>query len=279
MNLIDFFLKKGQKPALVSRGYRGNWEKPGGVLSDGINLLGNWRDSGDEAFMVSQNFPKAGVIIGKDRIVSCQKAENLGFKVAILDDGFQYRRLARDIDILMYDPFEKIALRESVSALKRCDIILMKRSVRPKIQKKIQARFPQAKCYNYSVQSKDFYSLNNHHYVPVEALKGRKALIFCGIARPERFISKLSSEGIIPVKHITFRDHHFYPESSLKQILKTHISLKTEIMITTEKDATKLTQRNNLDKYPIYYFKIDLEVDQKFYDHILEKLNRMQPKS
>lgn len=127
INLISHFIKKGFKTALISRGYKGKWEKRGGVLSDGKNLLSSWRNSGDEPFMVAQNIPQAGIFIGKNRHLSCQRAEQLGFELAVLDDGFQHRRLHRDLDIVLYDPVEKTALREPFSSLKRAQILLIKK--------------------------------------------------------------------------------------------------------------------------------------------------------
>ena len=74
MELIAHLVRMGHRPAFVSRGYRGSWERNGGILSDGAALLGTWEDGGDEPFMVARRFPKAGVFVGKDRLASCLKA-------------------------------------------------------------------------------------------------------------------------------------------------------------------------------------------------------------
>ena len=77
--ILRHLLDKGIKPALVTRGYRGRWERTGGVLSQGRGLLGDWREAGDEPFMVALNLPAAGVYVGRDRLASCRLAKADGF--------------------------------------------------------------------------------------------------------------------------------------------------------------------------------------------------------
>lgn len=266
INLITFLLKLGFKPALISRGYKGRWEKRGGILSEGKNILGSWEDSGDEPFMVAQNVPQAGIFIRKNRLLSCQKAKHLGFKLAVLDDGFQHRRLHRDLDIVLYDPAEKIAFREPVSSLKRAHILLMKKGVDLQRKKGIKERFPKSAVFEYSVQNKGIFSLEEKG--PAEKLKGKKVLAFCGIARPERFLSILQEEGIKPLFFFKFPDHHPYPLSSLEKIVEKYKKLSAEAIITTEKDAVKIDHNKSFKNIPAYYLKIDLELEEEFYARI-----------
>jgi len=268
INLMNYLIKHGFKPALISRGYKGRWEKSGGILSDGKNILAHWEDSGDESFMVAQNIPQAGIFIGKNRLLSCQKAKSLAFELAVLDDGFQHRRLHRDLDIVLYTPAEKTALRESVSSLKRANIILMKKGVDPQRKKRMMERFPEPTVFEYSVRNKGFFSLMDKQSQPGEKLKGKKVLAFCGIARPERFLSILNEGGIKPSFFFKFPDHHPYPKSSLEKITEKYKKINAEAIITTEKDAFKITHNESLKKIPAYYLKIDLEVEDNFYARI-----------
>ena len=116
MHLLSFFIEHNLKPALITRGYKGRWEKSGGVLSNGKNIYGTWQEAGDEPFMVSRNFPQVGIFVGRNRLNSCEKAKHSGFTLVLLDDGFQHRKLHRDLDIILFDPGERIALRESLSS-------------------------------------------------------------------------------------------------------------------------------------------------------------------
>lgn len=269
MNLLSFLLKHGLKPALITRGYKGKWEKSGGILSDGENIYGSWEESGDEPFMVAQRIPQAGIFIGKNRSSSCEKAKHLGFDAGFLDDGFQHIRLHRDLDIVLYDPSEKIALREPVSSLKRAHIIFVKKKLDTKSKEKIRERFHQASVLEYSVISKGFYRLKDKTRVPAEYLKGKRILVFCGIARPERFFLLLEAEGIKPHFFLKFSDHHPYSPPSLKKIAEKSKKLHAEALITTEKDAVKIYDSQDFLKIPVYYQKIDLEVEEIFYKKIL----------
>lgn len=272
INLINYLIKHGFKPALVSRGYKGRWEKSGGILSDGKNILAHWEDSGDEPFMVAQNIPHAGIFIGKNRLLSCQKAKSLGFELAVLDDGFQHHRLRRDLDIVLYTPAEKIAYREPVSSLKRADILLMKKGVDPQRKKKVMERFPESSVFEYSVKNKGVFRLVEKKIQPGEELKGKKVIAFCGIARPERFLSILHKGGIKPSFLFKFPDHHPYPKSTIEKIIEKYKKINAEAVITTEKDALKIVHNKSLKKIPAYYLKIDLKVEDKFYAKISNML-------
>jgi len=259
LHILAWLQEKRYQPALVSRGYKGRWERNGGVLSDGRKILGTWEEAGDEPFLVARNLPQAGVFVGRDRFSSCVRAKKSGFNVAVLDDGFQHRRLGRDLDIVLYSPEDKIALREPRSSLKRADIYLIKNK-------------------DYSVISTGFFFPWNHEKAPVVTLAGKKALAFCGIARPQRFFAQVREEGLDIVLAMTFPDHHAYPPSSLRKIVRGYRESRAELILTTEKDSVKIeAQRSVFGDIPVYYLKIGLriipEVDEKM-RRLLEKAVR-----
>lgn len=269
MNLISFLNEHGFKPALISRGYKGRWEKKGGVLSKGKGLLGTWVDSGDEPFMVAQDIPQAGVLIWKNRLKSCIIAKNLSFSPAVLDDGFQHRRLHRDLDIVLFDPSEKLALREPLSSLKRAHILLLKKGSRIQRKKRMKNLIPQTATFEYDVIPKDFISLKGKEIIPEEKIKEKQILAFCGIARPRRFSSILKEKGLKIVSFLKFPDHHPYPSSSLKKIVEKYQKTKAEALITTEKDAVKISDFEGFKKIPVYYLKIDIRLEEEFYNKVL----------
>lgn len=272
MKLTGWLLDRGFRPAVVSRGYRGRWEARGGIHSDGRERQGTWRDAGDEPFMLADNHPAAGVFVGKDRLSSCQAAAEKGFSPVVLDDGFQHRRLARDIDIVLYDPLEHVWLREPVTALKRADIILVKSPITPGDKGSLEARFPRARVFQYSVISLGLYSLTSRSFCAPGILRGKKLLAFCGIAHPQRFLELLGKEEMAPVKFHAFPDHHDYPSSSVDTLLRLYRSLRAEAMVTTEKDAVKLVAIPELLEMPLYYVKIDLDIEAGFFSEILTRL-------
>jgi tetraacyldisaccharide 4'-kinase len=273
VELVRFLQNEGYRPALVTRGYRGQWEKHGGILTDGERFYGRWQDSGDEPFMVARNVPGAGVFVGRNRLRSCRLAKVKGFDAVVLDDGFQHRRLHRDLDIVLFNPEEKI-LREPGASLKRAQIILLPEEAMSFQADVLARRFPQARLFAYSVQPKGFFKVGGKCQPASAAdLKEAAPLAFCGIARPERFFELLRRQGILPEPSLSFPDHHPYPESTLAKILLKARRSKAGAAITTEKDAVKLAGRSAfLKELPLYYLKIGLKVEAGFFDQVRKAL-------
>lgn len=268
MQLLARLQKNGFKPALISRGYRGKWEHRQEILSDGNKLLGSWREAGDEPFMVAQNNPSAGVFIGKNRFASVRTATQMGFDIAVLDDGFQHRRLNRDIDIVLYDPSEKVSLRESRTALKRSHIILVKKKQINSIQY-LKTKNPRSNFFPYQVISSGLFSLHNNIEYSAAELQNKRILGCSGIAHPQRFRESLSKLGLTPEAMLRFPDHFSYPPHSLKKILAQYEQSRAEALIITEKDKVKLQEKEELHSFPVYYLKIDLQIDPQFYETVL----------
>lgn len=276
VSLLSCLLDSGMRPALVTRGYRGSWEKHGGLLSDGTRLQGTWEEAGDEPVMVARSCPRAGVFIGKDRLDSCIKARRLGFDVAVLDDGFQHRRLHRDLDIVLYDPAAKTAQREPVAALRRADILLVRSG--PKARFGIlRSRIPGgAKVFTYEVQPESLVRVQSGQTRPLVLLKDKRVLAFCGIARPERFRASLERAGILPLGLLAFADHHPYRALSRARILKKAASLNADAVVTTEKDAVKTGDLEAFLGIPVYFLRIRLAVDDGFDSTILASLRKIR---
>ena len=246
------------------------------MLSNGQRISGTWRESGDEPFMIARSIPKAGIFIGKDRLSGCRKAKESGFDIVVLDDAFQYHPLEKDINIVMYNPKEKIMLREPRSSIERSHAILIKKNKDKQIKSSLQKKFPQIQAYSYSVVNKGLYPIFNKQLLPPAELSNKTVLSFSGIARPERFKTTLKKLGINPVKFLKFPDHHPYPPKSIKKIKKNYLSCKADIIITTEKDMVKLSNIRELVSFPLYYLKIDLKIEQAFYTWLWSRLEKRE---
>jgi tetraacyldisaccharide 4'-kinase len=278
LELLRYFLERGVRPALVTRGYRGDWEREGGILSEGAGPLGDWRQAGDEAYMAALNLPEAGVYVGRDRLASCRKAVAAGFQVAVLDDGFQHRQLGRDVDIVLFDPAEKIRLRESVSSLRRAHIVLWNPASRDD-EEDWKRRLPDAHFFRFEVTSRGLHDTEGGEVLSPSAWQEKRFMAFCGIARPERFTDLLDTLGIRPEPLMTFPDHHPYPAESLERIRRRFESGGADALVTTEKDAVKLTTASIFRDIPLYYLKIALTAEPGFYQAVLSALgSQLRPK-
>ncbi len=273
MALVGAFLKKDFKTAVVTRGYKGNWERSGGILSDGKSRSGAWTESGDEPFMISIRYPEAGVFVGRNRHISCQKAHNRGFEVAILDDGFQHRRLSRDLDIVLFDPAENCPLREPLSSIKRADLLLLKKGSLTKTAQSRIHKLQDMDTFFYSVATEGFYTLDGSEE-SLANLKEKRVLVFCGIARPERFRSLLRDAGIEPVHVLTFSDHFPYPPESVQQIVRVAGTQRAEVCLTTEKDAVKIKDNRAFQDMPTYYLKIGIQIEEGVLERIFSTIKR-----
>ena len=267
MELLSRLLALGRRPALISRGYKGRWEKTGGVLADGRTILGTWQDGGDEPYLIARSFPAVGVYVGKNRLSSCRRAAEAGFDIAVLDDGFQHRRLARDFDIVLYSSEEKIALREPLSALRRSDILLLKAGEeKVRAIDRMRGRWT-GSVFAYSVVARSVSDLRTRERVPAESLAKKRLLAFCGIARPRRFLKQLRGMGIGVVSFLPFPDHHHYPSVSWEKIIRACRSQGADALITTAKDAVKMADRGEeLGDTPVYVLEIGLTIEPGFDD-------------
>jgi tetraacyldisaccharide 4'-kinase len=229
--LAEALRDRGFRPVILSRGYR---RTSRGVLIVGTQE-GRWSEWGDEPFLMKQRLGNVAVVVGANRYHAGRLAEEkrLG-DIFLLDDGFQHRRLHRDVDIVAIDPAEWIAgenllpsgrWREPKSALERAHAAC--------IQQMDGVAAPQLAIPSFNVQTEVVGLFADDEPVHPDTLRNREVAAFAGIAKPERFFRTLESIGVHPVQRVQFRDHHHYSARDLDR-------LGGEVLVTTEKDAVRL---------------------------------------
>jgi tetraacyldisaccharide 4'-kinase len=230
--LAERLRDEGFRPVVLSRGYK---RKSVGtvVVSTGLGPIVPWEDAGDEPYLIAKRAGAVAVVVGADRYTAGLLAEerNLG-DLFILDDGFQHRRLHRNVDLVTIDPAEWIAgerlfpygrWREPKEALERADAAIVQS----------HAVIPELPIPVFTIQTVVDGIYKGGERVSIQSLKNRAVTAFAGIAKPDRFFSSLESVGITPTRRVRFPDHHTYSARELE-------SLPGEIHITTEKDAVRL---------------------------------------
>ena len=130
----------GKRVTVLSRGYRKKKDRKSDILvvSDGKKLLSSYVEAGDEPYLLSKTLAGIPIIVGKNRIKSGKYAiDRFGTEVLVLDDGFQYWPLKKDLDIVTVDclnPYgngyliPRGSLREPISHLSRADMFLLTRT-------------------------------------------------------------------------------------------------------------------------------------------------------
>ncbi|HZL27622.1 MAG TPA: tetraacyldisaccharide 4'-kinase [Acidobacteriaceae bacterium] len=192
-----------------------------------------------------------------------KKTENDRFKVHILDDGFQHRRLARKVDVALVttadlDDYLLPAgnLRERPQALQRADVIV----VRDREFKRIAPRI-----HHIVHKSVTLWQIRRRLRFPAPLgvlSAGLRPVAFCAIARPEAFAEMLLDAGCGIVDTVAFPDHHRFTAGDVEQLLDVAKKRKASGFVTTEKDAVKLPDvlRKWLETVgPVVVVELDVE--------------------
>ena len=252
--LAELFRARQIPVAILSRGYKGSFSGPSGMVSDGLKILMDGSQAGDEPCLLAGRLPGVPVFIGRERLLSGRAAvERFRVQAVILDDGFQHLPLRRDLNLLLLDarrPFgngcllPRGELREPSNQARRADaIILTKVDLADNILKlKDHLRREAPGCPVFAVR-----------YVPVgirdpfegrtlppEVLHGKKILGFAGIGSPASFRGSLENLGAEIVQFDCFRDHYSYRPEDFRKLLQDAGQRGAEVLVTTEKDAVRL---------------------------------------
>jgi tetraacyldisaccharide 4'-kinase len=260
--LAEHLRDHGFAPVILSRGYR--------RTSREVLVVGSsWEEAGDEPYLMKRRLGNVPVIVGADRYQAGLLAERkqLG-NIFVLDDGFQHRRLHRDVDIVMIDPAEWVGgeellptgrWREPKSALARAHAAC--------IQVVAGFEMPSLPIPAFDVRTEILGLYRGDGPVPVEMLKGKAIVAFAGIAKPERFFAAVESMGIHPLKCVRFRDHHRYSRREIEK-------LDGEILLTTEKDAIRLA---GMGLTHFLYLRISAKIPdfERLMSIILERLPKL----
>jgi len=172
----------------------------------------------------------------------------------IMDDGFQHRRLVRDLDIIAIDATRPFGygkmlpaglLREPVWSLKRVDGIVITRCDQiseaelSKIEKKLEAINPNM-IIARSRHAPAFVKSADNKEISLEHLKGKKIFAFCGIGNPDAFLNTIKQLGGNLIGSKVYNDHHHYTNDCLADIYEQARGLKADLILTTQKDWTKI---------------------------------------
>lgn len=252
--IAKYLIAKGEKVAIISRGYGGKLSNKNiNIISDGKDIFYNAQLAGDEPYWLAENTKGAYVITCKNRYKACEYAiKNYAVTKIILDDGFQHRKLHRDLDIVLMDSEkgfgnEKLLpagpLREGTESFKRISkmVIVSKNIDHTRAEKivKITAKRMKIPTYICKTEPDYIYNIKTGERLPLES----EITAICAIGQPGQFFDFLKDYKVKEM--IPFDDHHQYKIEDIENI-KGNI-------VTTEKDAVKL---KNFDKDNIYALKL-----------------------
>jgi tetraacyldisaccharide 4'-kinase len=242
----------GYRVGIVSRGYRRSGDGAPLLVSDGRALLADAARAGDEPWLLARDNPAAAVAVGTDRIAAARLLlAAVPREVLLLDDAFQHRRLARDLDLLLVpgdQPFGNGRilpfgpLREPPSGVARADAIIVTRGdgrCPSPLTAILERHNPRAPVFHAILRPTRFVSARGDA-LDRSALQGFAAFAFSGIAGPDRFEADLVAAGVRLAGTRRFADHHPYRDQDLRAIAAAARDCGAEVLVTTEKDLVRI---------------------------------------
>jgi tetraacyldisaccharide 4'-kinase len=276
--LGNHFKKYNFNIAVISLGYKGKLGYKNNIISDGKTHFYSPPFAADEPYLIAQNL-NCPVITGKKRKISLEIARcKFSIDIALLDDAFQYKKVKRDVNILILDhsnpvstglPFPFGMIRESPNAINRADIILFTNYKNKTIPKKIQ-KFIINKPH-FFIKVIPLYLSNGINKYPLNLLNNKCIYAFCGIAKPSYFLKIIETYNPSVIYKETFKDHKIYTSKIINNVINASEKHKADLIVTTEKDFVKIKEYN-IDN--LFYIKIDIKIENEstFFRKIHEKL-------
>lgn len=209
----------------------------------------------DEAMLLEENLPDVPHYQDPDRVAAAERAvEESESELLVLDDGFQHRRLHRDLDVVLIDAtrpahrdrlLPRGTLREPTGGLRRAGAIVLTRcdqaepATVDELRIWLTRRFPDKPVA--TTEHCPTGLVGGEHPEPVESLRGRAVGAFCGIGNPAAFRRTLEGLGATVAAFRTFADHHAYTAADVSDLRTWAERLPADAVIaTTQKDWVKL---------------------------------------
>jgi len=253
--IAKYLRRRDLRVALISRGY------------------GSESGRNDEALELEIRLPDVPHLQDPDRFSMAQIAvEELESEIILLDDAFQHRKLARDLDIVLIDatlPFgygrllPRGLLREPLSSLRRSDVVIITRAnlVNDQSLDEIESRIrpyigdrPIARTKTTMSSLLQFDGKRSE----LQILDGQSVFQFCAIGNPDAFHQTISSIGAKVVGSKVFDDHHNFTRDDLQEVGQLAQSNGAQAIVCTHKDLVKIGT-NQIGGIPVFAVTIEIE--------------------
>lgn len=254
MFLVEKLRAMGKKPAVLSRGYKRLTNDlviscPSRGIEADIQMLG------DEPALISEKFPDVPVAVLADRHrAGLEVLKNFETDVFLLDDGLQNRELHRDVDFVLmnrslYDLHDSYLpagnLRDSKNRLRQADVLIMTAHESGPAHRdymELLGKYSGSPVAGVSYIPSELYDHTGARF-PIEHLRGRKIIAFCGIARYKQFFMNAAELGGRVISERHFGDHHWYDRYDIDEIFQGD---DDAVAVTTSKDAVRIFEDEEL---------------------------------
>lgn len=288
--LSNLLKNEGRNIGVLSRGYG---RKSSGyiLVSTGEQILTPVDICGDEIYHTVLEC-KVPAAVSENRVRGAKQfIKDTGVNTIVLDDAFQHRWIARDLDILiceqgfLYDEallsqslLPTGVMREPFHSIRRADAVIINRKFSDKMEipGRLNKYFDGKEIYTAYYKAIEFVDIKKRTNYQIAEFEGQKSLVVSGVANPYSFINALNQTNVDTKNRIIFRDHKNYTIKEVQRIRKEFYETNSHSVVTTEKDAVKLTKYSKeLDDIDIYFLKIELELDEagKFKNYLKNLYN------
>jgi tetraacyldisaccharide 4'-kinase len=254
--IARWFRSHETRVSIISRGYK---SEEGG--------------RNDEAQELEQRLDDVPHIQNADRVAAAKIAvEELETQVIILDDGFQHRRLARDLDIVLLDALEPFGLdhvfprgtlREPLAGLRRADAVILSRAdliepeQREAIRRRVEKYAPKTVWAEVRHAPHVFFNSSNGQ-IALESLKDQPVAAFCGLGNPTGFRRTVESLGCRLVDFYEYPDHYAYSRDDIAQLTAWAEQQKVSALLCTHKDLVKIGL-DQLGEVPLWAVRVEID--------------------
>ncbi|OGU44003.1 MAG: tetraacyldisaccharide 4'-kinase [Ignavibacteria bacterium GWC2_56_12] len=267
--IAQWLIAEGRKVGILSRGY-------GRTTSGYVRVSGQETALvGDEPAQISINVPPAVVAVDEDRIRGAGRlVKDNGVQVIVLDDGFQHRRLKRNLDIVAIRAHELIHgdamlpagnWREPLSSLLRAQSVVITQCTNGEEFHRVRTLLPKEFRGSVAGVRTNIRSIRRaigNSEEPMDRCRGRRVAAFSGIGTPSAFRATLTSLGMNVVEHSVFPDHHEYSAQDIEKLQRAAEESKPDMLVTTQKDLMRLRSmqfEKFLRSFPVFYSVAGLE--------------------
>ena len=276
--LVDWVCRvlasEGKRVCVLTRGYRRENPNEQVVVSDGHRVLADVQAAGDEPLLLATNLlGVAAVVCNSNRSAAGKWAiDNLRAEVFVLDDGFQHLRLARDLNIVTIDATNPWGggmlpyghLREPLGGLARADCVVLTRTEEStdlaSLTTTVQKIVGQTPVFRSRMCASALRRLNGPTIADFSAIS-QPVGAFCGIGNPTSFFNHLRREGHELAFERAFPDHYNYQQSDVDNIVAEAGGKGARSILTTAKDAIKLSSLHF--ELPCYVLEIKISIEDE----------------
>lgn len=272
--------------SVLLRGYRSKIEKMGSRLDLRENSDFTSEVCGDEACLLKKQLPQTSLFVGKNRCLNAKRAAYRETDVILIDDGMQYRRLHRNLEIVILHADDLYGhgfylprgyLRDCPKRLAKADYIFINHvsdqdhfeSLKKELKKKSKAPLIGVKMVPLAIKGEGEEQLE-------EDFKCRRIAVFCGLGKPKSFVSTLEEMGFEVVELLIVPDHTSPTRRQLIELALLSEEKGCEAILCSEKDWVKLPKNLNLS-LPLAYLEASLEIvaQKEHYDQLLQDVKTL----